>query len=272
LRLRVWCISGSRALSTFFVELGALMRVASTMVPVPTFMPWVCSTAPTLANSASPSECFSSRRLNSSKVVASGTRSRPRSMPTKRRSEGLSSKASSHAWSPRLNPCCTKYMRNMRCSPTCGRPLAGLGVVRLDDAAQRRPRNDLLHRRQKSIAPGRLAIPLVLRVVIGGHGKGLLLHVGINAGGVPGGGSVSVALDIFAPGCWKSSALTLRPFRSSHVTHQAFVRQESAKLASKHREATLEVSAKRRNPKRLGRCGSPTAVRFLSASTTCLKS
>ena len=71
---------------------------------------------------------------------------------------------------------------------------AGLGVVRLDDAAQLQPRNDLLHRCQEGITPGRLAVPLVLRVVIGGHGEGLLLYDGFNAGGVPGGGSVSVAL------------------------------------------------------------------------------
>ena len=37
-----WCISGSRALSAFFVELGALMMVASTMVP-PFIMCPVCT-------------------------------------------------------------------------------------------------------------------------------------------------------------------------------------------------------------------------------------
>jgi len=36
----VWCISGSRFRSLFFVELGALMMVASTMVPVLTFRPF----------------------------------------------------------------------------------------------------------------------------------------------------------------------------------------------------------------------------------------
>src|SRR5262252_8415047 len=37
----VWCISGSRAFSAFFVEDGALMIVASTIVPVATFSPLV---------------------------------------------------------------------------------------------------------------------------------------------------------------------------------------------------------------------------------------
>lgn len=41
--------------SAFFVELGAPMIVASTIVPVPTFKPWACSTWPPLANKASPS-------------------------------------------------------------------------------------------------------------------------------------------------------------------------------------------------------------------------
>ena len=38
----VWCISQSRALSAFFVELGALMMIASTMVP-PFIMCPVCT-------------------------------------------------------------------------------------------------------------------------------------------------------------------------------------------------------------------------------------
>jgi len=37
--LGVWCISGSRFFSSFFVEGGALMIVASTIVPLPTTKP-----------------------------------------------------------------------------------------------------------------------------------------------------------------------------------------------------------------------------------------
>jgi hypothetical protein len=54
--------------------------------------------------------------------------------------------------------------------------VARLWVVRLDHLAQRGPRHDLLHRRQEGVAPGRAAVQLILRVVVGGHGKGLLLH------------------------------------------------------------------------------------------------
>ena len=73
--------------------------------------------------------------------------------------------------------------------------LAVLRDVRLDNAAQLRPRNNLLHRRQDGFAPDRLAVPLVLRDVRGGHGEGLLLHAGINAGGVQEGDLINVALD-----------------------------------------------------------------------------
>ena len=106
-------------------------------------------------------------------------------MPTKRRRAVLSSKASSHATSARLNQCCTKYIRSMRSSPTGGRPLPAFGVVRLNYIAQRRPRHDLLHRREKHIALGRLAVLLVLRVLVASHGKGLLLHLDVNTLGVP---------------------------------------------------------------------------------------
>ena len=76
--------------------------------------------------------------------------------------------------------------------------VACLRVVRLNHLAQRRPRHDLLHRRQKYIAPRRLAVQLVLRllhVMVDGHGKGLLLHFDVNAFGVPVGDYlISVAL------------------------------------------------------------------------------
>ena len=72
--------------------------------------------------------------------------------------------------------------------------VAGLRVVRLDDAAQLGPRDDLLHRREKHIALGRLALLLVLRVLVASHGKGLLLHARFNAGDVPAAYLISVAL------------------------------------------------------------------------------
>jgi len=47
----VWCISGSRALSAFLVEDGALMIVASTIVPVATFSPFAAKCRCTSSNS-----------------------------------------------------------------------------------------------------------------------------------------------------------------------------------------------------------------------------
>jgi hypothetical protein len=54
--------------------------------------------------------------------------------------------------------------------------VAGLRVVRRNHLAQLRPRHDLLHGRQEHITPRRLAVLLVLRVLIGRHCQGLLLH------------------------------------------------------------------------------------------------
>lgn len=55
-------------------------------------------------------------------------------------------------------------------------PVAGLRVVRLDDFAQCRPGDDLVHRRQKHIALGGAAVALESGALVGCGGKGLLLH------------------------------------------------------------------------------------------------
>src|SRR6476646_9347844 len=57
----VWCISGSRAFSAFLVEDGALMIVASTIVPVATFSPFAARCRRTSSNSCWPRSCASSR-------------------------------------------------------------------------------------------------------------------------------------------------------------------------------------------------------------------
>src|SRR5215472_3003335 len=57
----VWCIAGSRALSAFLVEDGALMIVASTIVPVATFSPFAAKCCCTSSNSGRPRLCSSSR-------------------------------------------------------------------------------------------------------------------------------------------------------------------------------------------------------------------
>src|SRR3954465_8159194 len=86
----VWCISGSRALLLFFVEGGAAMRVASTIVPWRISNPRSSSIAPTSSNSARVRSCCSSQWRKFSTVVASGTVATDRSMPAKSRKAWLS--------------------------------------------------------------------------------------------------------------------------------------------------------------------------------------
>src|SRR5262249_18264342 len=57
----VWCISGSRCLSAFLVDDGALMIVASTIVPVASFSPFAAKCRCTSSNSRRPRSCSSSR-------------------------------------------------------------------------------------------------------------------------------------------------------------------------------------------------------------------
>src|SRR6202007_2856624 len=59
----VWCISGSRALSAFLVEDGALMIVASTIVPAGTFIPLATKCRCTSSNIGRPRSCGSGRGL-----------------------------------------------------------------------------------------------------------------------------------------------------------------------------------------------------------------
>ena len=97
-------------------------------------MPLACSTWPTLANKASPSLCFSSRRRNFSSVVAPGTRSRPRSMPTKRRSKQRVFACHVSQVEPVLHEVHPQHALQAH-----GRSaVAGLRVVRLDHATQLR--------------------------------------------------------------------------------------------------------------------------------------
>jgi hypothetical protein len=54
--------------------------------------------------------------------------------------------------------------------------VAGLGVLRLDHLAQLGPGHDLLHGGEELVAPRRAPVALEALGLIGGHGKGLLLH------------------------------------------------------------------------------------------------
>jgi len=104
----VWCISGSLALSLFLVEVGALIMLASTMVPRLTFMPLSARYTLTSRKSSLPRLYFSIRWRKLSIVVSSGTGSLPRSMPTNRRIARESYSASSAPGSDNSNQCCRK--------------------------------------------------------------------------------------------------------------------------------------------------------------------
>src|SRR5262249_39196357 len=120
---------GSRVPVAFFVDDGALMIVASTIVPVLTVMPWARRWSRTASNRVWPSPCCSSRWRNLQTVVSSGTGSRPRSIPTNARIVGESYSASSTAGSERLNQCWRQYIRSIRSTPTGGRPFPGWGYT-----------------------------------------------------------------------------------------------------------------------------------------------
>src|SRR5262245_19668655 len=120
---------GSRVPVAFFVDDGAAMIVASTIVPVLTVTPWARRCSVTVSNRAWPRPCSSNRWRNLQTVVSSGTGSCPRSMPTNARIVGESYSASSTAGSERLNQCWRKYIRSMRSNPTGGRPFPAFGYT-----------------------------------------------------------------------------------------------------------------------------------------------
>ena len=82
----VWCISPSRSPSLFFVELGASMMLASTIVPRLSRWPRAARCALISSNNAPPRSCLSSRWRKFRIVVSSGSASNNRS-PAKRRTD-----------------------------------------------------------------------------------------------------------------------------------------------------------------------------------------
>src|SRR5262249_4195829 len=88
--LRVCFISGSRACATFFVELGAAMIVASTIVPLWRSNRFAVSSSLTVSKIAAVRWCSSSRWRKRRIVVSSGTTSSPSSTRANRRMASLS--------------------------------------------------------------------------------------------------------------------------------------------------------------------------------------
>ena len=122
LLLRVWCISGSRALSFFLVKLRALMIEASTIVPRDSFMPFSYRYTLTWRNSSSPRLCRSPRCRHLQMVVSSGTNPCSNSLPTNCSIVRESHSASSGAGSDNLIKCTRKCMRSIHSIPFGRRP------------------------------------------------------------------------------------------------------------------------------------------------------
>ncbi len=109
------------------VELGAAMRVASTIVPCRIVMPRSLRWALTVSKTCSPRPCFSSRWRKVKIVVSSGIRSLISSMPAKRRMVGTSIRASSIAESLSEYHCCSRWIRSNCCAEACGYVARGYG-------------------------------------------------------------------------------------------------------------------------------------------------
>lgn len=93
------------------------MMVASTIVPPDNLRPLAISNSPTLTNRAAPSLLSSSKCRKFDRLVVSGTRSRPRSMPQKSRNPPGGHTRLLHK--PRQLGA-MKYMRNMRPAQLAG--------------------------------------------------------------------------------------------------------------------------------------------------------
>src|SRR5512133_1671960 len=158
--LRVWCISGSRALSAFLVELGALMMVASTMVPVLTLKPRSCNSCPTLANRASPSLLSLSSLRNFNIVVASATGSRP-SNAHKVAQAGAVVQGFLTGQIRQVEPVLDEVDAQHAFQTNGWASVARFGVVGLDNFTQLSPWHDGLHGLEELVATRRLAVMLV---------------------------------------------------------------------------------------------------------------
>ncbi len=124
------CISGSRALASFLVELGAAMSVASMTVPARSSRPLWPSRSLTVTRICSASSCFSSAWRNRRMVHSSGSRSSQPLSPANSRNSGTSCRAFSIAGSLRVNHCCMKWMRSKASTGKRGDGRAGLRTGR----------------------------------------------------------------------------------------------------------------------------------------------
>src|SRR5438105_7052168 len=153
----VWCISGSRALSAFLVEDGALMIVASTIVPVATFSPFAakCRCTSSLAQIVRFEQMTEAahRRLVGHRLAAEVDVDK---MPHGRRIvERLF-----HRRVRQIEPLLQEIDPQHPLDPDRRAAIARLGIEWLDQRAQRRPRHNALHLGKKRCPPRRLGVAL----------------------------------------------------------------------------------------------------------------
>src|ERR1700746_363859 len=157
---RVWCISGSRLCSRFLVELGAWIRVASTIVPVVIRTPFACKCRFTVPRISSPQMVLfqqvpelAHRRLIRHRRAAQIT---PHKLPQGRRVV----QSLFHRRVRQIEPLLQKINPQHLFQFFRPSPVARLGIVRLDQRTQFPPRHHLLHLFQEHCPPSLLRVPL----------------------------------------------------------------------------------------------------------------
>jgi len=122
LPLATECISGSRSPFLFLVELGALMIVASKIVPSLSITSFYLRLWFTLTKICSAIWCSSPKGLKLRIVVSSGIRPSIMSIPAKRRKQGVSISISSINGSESVNHCFRRWMHSITSNGKGGRP------------------------------------------------------------------------------------------------------------------------------------------------------
>ena len=139
------------------------MIVASTIVPVATFSPFAVRCRCTSSNSGRPRSCASSRWRTRHTVVSSGTGSRPRSMPTKTTHRQRIVQRLFDRRVRQIEPMLQEIDAQHPLDPDRRAAIARLRIERLDQPAQRRPRNHALHLGKKHCPPRRLGVAVESR-------------------------------------------------------------------------------------------------------------
>src|SRR4051794_11691385 len=156
--LRVWCISGSRALASFLVDLGAAMIVASTMVPPATFRPREARCSFTRSNSGLPRSWRSSRWRKLRIVVSSGTGSAAEIVADEPAHRQRVIQRLFRRWVGQVEPVLQEVQPQHSFQANRRPAVASSWVERFNDGAQLAPGNNLVHLCQELRAASLLAV------------------------------------------------------------------------------------------------------------------